>query len=359
MCFVGSPHRTERARETLIPLGWTDAFENVYLAHPEALGTMPGRVVRQEKTWLWVHTTHGQVHAMVSGRLRHRTRMASEFPVIGDWVLVPRRAVLGRDERTQVLAVLARATLLARQEPGQAHNAQALASNVDDALIVVGLDQPPNVRWLERAVALATGGNVAAAIVLNKIDTCANWEEWVVRVQSRFPRLAVCAMSAWTGAGIAGLDAVLRPYRTAVLVGLSGAGKSSLLNRLLGSAVAATGAVRPGDFKGRHTTTHRELFRLPQGSLLIDGPGIREFGLWTTLNASNAFGDVLALAEQCQFRSCSHQHEPGCAVQNALQAGQLEAERLASFSKLEAGSRGIASPRPSRRGRRSPRGHAS
>jgi ribosome biogenesis GTPase len=125
MDFVGPPHRIERARAALIPLGWTDAFEDAYLAHPEALDTMPGRVVRQEKTWLRVHTAHGQVHAMASGRLRHRTRMASDFPVIGDWVLVSRRPVLGRDERTQVIAVLARATLLARKEPGQAHNAQA------------------------------------------------------------------------------------------------------------------------------------------------------------------------------------------------------------------------------------------
>jgi ribosome biogenesis GTPase len=208
---------------------------------------------------------------------------------------------------------------------------------------MAGLDGDFNPRRLERALLLTWEGGAEPVIVLNKTDLCVDFATRRAQLDGVAAGVAVVPLSAATGAGVEALDPWLQPGRTVVLLGSSGVGKSTLTNRLLGQARQATRAVRAGDDRGRHTTTHRELLPLPGGALLIDTPGLRELTLWADDQAlGSAFGDIEALASQCAFGDCSHRREPRCAVQAALASGQLEPQRLASFFKLQAELRALA-----------------
>jgi ribosome biogenesis GTPase len=256
---------------------------------------------------------------------------------VGDWVLCEPlpggEAVLRR--------VLDRRTALSRQAAGEATGEQVLAANVDLVLLVEALGagaEGPNWRRLERTLAAARASGAEVAVVLTKADRCGPGEaEAAVAEAARLaPGAGVVAVRALDGAGGAGLDGLrglLAPGATAVLLGQSGAGKSTLLNALLGEAAEATGEVA-ADGRGRHTTAWRRLWRLPGGALLVDGPGIRELQLWDGAGLAAAFADVGDLAAGCRFSDCVHEGEPGCAVQAAVEAGALPAERLQSFHKL-------------------------
>jgi ribosome biogenesis GTPase / thiamine phosphate phosphatase len=247
-------------------------------------------------------------------------------------------------------SVLARRSVIIRQAPeDRAADAQALAANVDVALIVVSLSEAGepsrragtgngrdvNLRRLDRYLALAWNSGASPVIVLTKSDRCTDIASVIAEVELATLGAPVLALSGLTGEGVELLDPYLLPGTTAVLLGMSGAGKSTLANRLLGTDVLATQAVR-GDGRGRHTTTHRELLRLPCGALLIDTPGLRELGLWDADEGlSSTFRDIEELAASCRFGDCQHESEPGCAVRAALAEGRLTADRLESYRKLE------------------------
>jgi ribosome biogenesis GTPase len=259
-------------------------------------------------------------------------------PAVGDWVgldLAGGAAV--------VRAILPRAGALARRRPGAPELEQVAAANVDLVLVVDGLDRGPNPRRIERAAALAWDAGASPVVVLTKRDLCPDLEAALARAREGAPFAEVLAVAAASGEGMAELEALLTPGRTAVLLGPSGTGKSTLANRLLGEAHFAVAAVRDGDRRGRHTTTHRELVRLPSGACLIDTPGIRELGLWLDAGAVEAvFPEIEAAADGCRFGDCRHEGEPGCAVAQAAARGEIDPARLASFQRLRREAENLA-----------------
>lgn len=264
--------------------------------------------------------------ALLAGHLEFSALTASELPVTGDHVLA--RPI---DAATMLIEqVLPRRTALSRRAAGTRQAEQVLAANVDLAFLVTGLDGDFNPRRLERYLALAHEGGVEPILVLNKADTCLALAERLDEARAVAGGAPVLPVSALSGDGCDAVEALLTPGTTAVLLGSSGAGKSTLLNRLTGSEVHLTGAVRASDSRGRHTTTHRELIPLASGAALIDTPGLREIQLWVGRAAlATVFDEIAALALECRFADCAHVSEPGCAVR-----GHVAPERLDSFHKL-------------------------
>jgi ribosome biogenesis GTPase len=248
---------------------------------------------------------------------------------VGDWVLCERQP----DGAAVLRRVLARRSTLSRQAAGTATAEQVLAANIDLVMLVEPLDPGPNLRRLERMLAAVRASGAEPAVLLTKADLCAAPEraaEAVRRVALGAPVLVVSARAA---SGLEAVRSLIPSGTTAVLMGQSGVGKSTLVNALLGGAAEAT-ADLDSTGRGRHTTTWRRLWRLPTGGLLVDGPGIRELQLWAGEGLEAAFADVVALAAGCRFNDCTHREEPGCAVCAAAAEGTLPAARLASYQKL-------------------------
>jgi ribosome biogenesis GTPase len=274
--------------------------------------------------------------AELAGRLRHQAGAQAALPAVGDWV----RAVTGAPGtgRAVIHEVLPRRSRISRGAAGNPTEEQVLAANVDTAFIVTSLNLDLSLRRLERYVALARNGGVTPVILLNKADLCADPEAAVTEVAAATRGVAVHAMSAWLGQGLEALAPYLAPGKTCVLLGSSGTGKSTIVNYLLGAEALRVSPVGKSDDRGRHTTTHRELLRLPGGALLIDTPGLREIQLWNgdkDGGLEQAFDDIASLARACRFRDCQHGTEPGCAVKAAVAEGALEPGRLASHAKLQ------------------------
>jgi ribosome biogenesis GTPase len=266
--------------------------------------------------------------AQVAGRFR-RGETDDPWPAVGDWVAVQ----VGRG-RGIIQNVLPRTTVLSRRRPW-ALEPQVVAANVDLVFVVTAAGPDLSARRIERYLAAVRAGGARPVVVLNKADLALDLPAALQEVASASAGVATLATSAATGTGVDELRAQIPRGSTVVVVGSSGVGKSSLLNRLLGDERQATRPVRLADDKGRHTTTRRELLELPGLGWVIDTPGMREFGLWEAEQGiGETFADVEALAERCRFRDCRHRGEPGCAVAAALQAGTLTSDRLASFEKL-------------------------
>lgn len=316
-------------------LGWGPSLAHAFdvLLTSSSLPLVAGRVVRQERGLLSVQTPERTVLARPSGRLLHHAFGAEALPTIGDWVAL----LMPSGEGEALLqAVLPRSGVLMRREAGGEHAGQLIAANLDVVFLVTGLDGNFNPRRIERALTVAWNSGASPVVVLSKADLQPDVELRVLEVEALAPGVPVLAVSSQTGQGLDALRSHLPAGRTGVLLGSSGVGKSTLVNQLLGETLLATQAVSAEGDRGRHTTTHRELFVLPWGGLLIDGPGMRELGLWGEEDGlGQAFADVLALAEDCRFRDCAHGGEPGCAVRAAVDAGTLSAERWASFEKLQ------------------------
>lgn len=284
---------------------------------------MLARVASESREVLHLLTADGPVVASLSGALRNDP--LAEFPVAGDWVrLLP--------DGMRVEGVLPRRTRIVRQAVGGPTRAQVLAANVDTGFVVTGLDREFRLRGLERFILALREGGVEPVVVLNKVDLVARREP-ILDLASTL-RTPLAAVSALTGEGLERLQPWLAPGQTVAVLGPSGVGKSTLLNRLRGEEVAETGAVRAADGRGRHTTTRRELVPLPSGAFLLDTPGLRELGLWSGETLDDAFQELGELAVSCRFADCSHTVEPGCAVREALETGELDEGRYGSYQKL-------------------------
>src|SRR3954452_14617700 len=314
-------------------LGWDDFFAAAFAPYAE-LGLVPARVVAQ-KGLNQISTGEAEHYADLSGRLRHELKGPGSLgaPAVGDWVAIQPPAGEGR---ARIHAILPRRSRFSRKSPGERTEEQVVAANVDVIFLVSGLDGDFNPRRIERYLTAAWDSGARPVVVLNKLDRCADPEGCLLETEAIALGVPVHRVSALTGENCEQLAAYLVPGRTVGFLGSSGVGKSTLINRLLGRDVQRTGEVREGDDRGRHTTTHRELFRAPGGGLLIDTPGLREIQLWEgDQGIESAFPEIEELGEQCRFGDCKHQGEPGCAVEAAAASGALTPERLESFRKLQ------------------------
>ena len=279
-----------------------------------------------------VYTELGECAAEVTGHFRYQTEDPQAFPAVGDWVALQHYR---EDDLATIHQVLPRTSQFVRKSAGAKTAGQVVAANVDTVFLMSGLDGDFNLRRIERYLVMAWDSGAAPVIVLNKADLCPNLEATLADVAAVAIATPIHAISAAQGTGLDQLDPYLTPGKTVALIGSSGVGKSTLTNYLLGTHQQATQSVRLDDSRGRHTTTHRQLLPLPSGALLIDTPGMRELQLWSTPDGlEETFSDIEALAQDCKFRDCQHQQEPGCAVQAAIASGDLDPKRLTSYQKL-------------------------
>ncbi len=363
---------TATAREALAGWGWDDGWSDTFDAWDRrVMGASPGleeqmegpaadrrsgpgsaaqpacyrpaRVIAQHRGRWIVASELGEQRATTTGRFRFATEAPGDLPAVGDWVACPDHP--GPD--TLIEGVLPRRTAFRRRAAGARAEAQVVASNVDVLLVAASLNRDLNERRLERYLAMARESGATPVVLLTKSDLAGDATPFVDRLEAAL-RVAVVSVSSRTGEGIAGLETWLTPGRTVALVGSSGVGKSTLLNRLAGTELAVTREIRDDDARGRHTTSHRQLFRLASGVLLLDTPGLRELGLWDADEGlADTFAEIGDLAARCRFRDCAHEREPGCAVRAAIADGSLDERRLHSFRRL--GSELASLPTPAER----------
>jgi ribosome biogenesis GTPase len=313
-------------------LGFTSFFEKAFESYRDQ-GYSAGRVALEHKHIYRVYTESGDVLAEVSGKLRHQAISRSDYPAVGDWVVL---SIRPEESRATIHAVLPRFSKFSRKVAGQTTEEQIVATNVDTVFLVNALNQDFNVRRIERYLVLAWESGANPVIILSKADLCDNPEGKVAEVESVAVGVPIHVVSAAENRGFEQLASYITEGKTTALLGSSGVGKSTLINRMYGGDILNTGEIREDDDKGKHTTTHRELVILPRGGLVIDTPGMRELQLWDAPEGlSTSFQDVEALAGQCYFQDCQHDNEPGCAVKLALENGTLEMDRYNSYVKLQ------------------------
>jgi ribosome biogenesis GTPase / thiamine phosphate phosphatase len=306
----------------LAELGWTDQLEEAMTIHAER-GFEPARVVAEHRGGYYVRGQRGDILASVRTRWRDQHELFGEMPAVGDWVAY----CDAPGGRGAIEAVLPRRTKVSRKTPWLKAEEHVLVANVDTLFIVSGLDGDFNVRRLERYLVIAWESGAEPVIVLTKLDVCDDpmkpFEAEAVAIG-----VPVVSVSNVTGEGLEALERWLAPAKTVALLGSSGVGKSTLINRLAGREVMPVGELR-NDGRGRHTTRHRQLLVLPGGVLFVDTPGLRELQVWEG-DVDAAFADIAEYAAQCRFNDCSHRVEPGCEVR-----ANVDAARLASYFKLQ------------------------
>jgi len=316
----------------LTRLGWNDRLDRALAAHA-ADGLVPGRVALEHTHIYRVMTEAGESLARVSGRLRHQASNRADFPAVGDWVVLESPEHGGE---ARIVAVLPRQSRFSRRAAGDPTEEQVVAANIDTVFLVAGLDGDFNPRRIERYLLVATESGAAPVIVLNKADMADSADSMADATRALAGSTPVHAISCRVPGGVDVLKQYLGPGQTGALLGSSGVGKSTIVNRLIGHDLLRTQDVRESDSRGRHTSTTRQLVLLPESGVLIDTPGMRELQLWDSGETmGGAFGDIEALAARCRFRDCRHRQEPGCAVRAAIAAGEVPAGRLESYHKLQ------------------------
>lgn len=317
---------------TLTALGWTPQDAEAF-GRLRAGDLVPARVAVAYGATFRVYLEDGETLADISGRMRHDAQGRRDLPAVGDWVAVKRNE---QADRATIQAILPRRSLFSRKVAGDQTAEQIMAANVDTAFLVTGLDHDFNVRRVERYLAVTWSSGARPVIVLNKADLAQNLDAQCDEVRAIAIDVPIHAVSAKAEHGLDALEPYLQPGQTVALLGSSGVGKSTIINRLLGEDRLRTNEVRASDQRGRHTTTHRELVPLPGGALLIDTPGMRELQLWSADEGlQETFDDVEARAVDCYFKDCRHDSEPRCAVKAAVADGAIPEARLQSYLKLQ------------------------
>lgn len=307
-------------------LGWNSFFGENFREY--AVEYEPGRISQVNKSGCKVYLQQGEVKARVSGRQRRD----GHYPAVGDWVAVFRDA----SGTSTIHAILPRSSKISRKDAGRVSGEQIIAANVDIAFIMTSLNRDLNLRRLERYLAAVLQSGVEPVILLNKCDICDDIDAKIGEVREIAAGVPVHALSATEGLGMQQIGEYLREGRTAVLLGSSGVGKSTLINALQGRERLKVREVREEDSRGRHTTTVRQMILLDRGGVIIDNPGMRELQLWDAgAGLENTFRDIEELAAQCRFSDCRHETEPGCMISKAIAEGQLSKSRFDGYLKLQ------------------------
>jgi len=331
----------------LFDLGWNDYFSQQFEKYKinsdikKEQNTLPARVSCEHRNLYHVISENGDLTAEISGRFRHEAGSRADFPVVGDWVVITPHT---DNKGSTIHAVLPRQSFFSRKAilgggpkygMGKTEE-QVLVANINSVFLFCCLDNDFNLRRIERYLTIAWDSGATPVVVLNKSDLSENTEEQVEKVEEVAPGVPIYPVSAKDNEGLDALMQHIGKGQTVTFLGSSGVGKSSIINCLLGEDLMKVGNLRKSDGRGRHTTTYRELLILPDGGIVIDTPGIRELQIWTDEKGlEKTFGDIEQLAKECKFKDCSHETEPGCAIQKALKDGTLDKKRYQGYLKLQ------------------------
>lgn len=316
----------------LLAYGWNTNWDSIISQlNPTLQQLEPARVIAQFSHSYNIMTESGENSAGVTGKFEFNAVKRGDYPAVGDWVMVDR---LPGESRSVIHAVLPRRTAMIRKAAGNVIEDQIIGANIDYLFIVNALNQDFNIRKIERYLIAAWESGAQPVVLLTKADLCEQPLKFVAEVENVAPGVPVHFISAHLNQGKDGLEPYLKPGITIGITGSSGVGKSTLLNWLADDELQRTKDIREDDARGRHTTTHRELFLLSNGALVMDTPGMRELQLWEAQDGwQHAFADIEQLALQCRYRDCKHDGDQGCAVAEALSTGELDPKRLANYKK--------------------------
>ena len=330
-------HKTYTGKEIIVDnlinikkYGFSKSFSNGILQDNQLT---PARILSQEKGFYRIISDKGKKLAEVSGKFQFQTTVSSDYPAVGDFVLVNWNE---SGNSAIIESLLPQKSAFIRKAAGGSQQEQVVAANIDIVFLCMALNNDFNLRRMERYISIAWDSGAMPVVVLTKSDLCDDLEQKLAEVSTIAFGVDVLVTTSTEENGYEELLPYISEGKTIAFIGSSGVGKSTLINRLLGKELLKTNGLRNDD-KGRHTTTHRELFLLPSGGMVIDTPGMREFGMWDNdTGIERTFMDIEELAAQCKFRNCTHTNEPGCAIQKALTTGKLEINRWQSYQKLKA-----------------------
>jgi len=321
-----------QARAQLERFGWNSFFEACFHSYGEP-EMCPARVAVEYGQSYRVYSEHGELTAEVSGRLRHQSLSRQDLPAVGDWVAVRPRL---EESRATIHHILPRRSCFARKVAGLRSEEQIVGANIDTVFVITSLNNDFNLRRIERYLAATWESGASPVIILSKADLCDEIEEKFREVERIALGVAVHVISVLKDESLDALDQYFQSGKTVAMLGSSGVGKSTLINRLVGSDIQKVREIRLSDDRGKHATTHRELIVLPRGGLVLDTPGMRELQFWEAGDGlRETFDDIQSLAAHCQFGDCSHSSEPNCAVRAAIERGAVDAERFESYKKLQ------------------------
>jgi len=311
----------------LFDIGATSAI----LEEARESGCLPARVSAQHRGQYAVWCDVGELPARISGKLRFEAAGTAAFPAVGDWVLISPPEGAGAEAVIQ--AILPRTSCMVRKAAGTAEELQVIASNIDTVFICMSLNRDYNLRRLERYLAVVWESRAMPVVVLTKSDLEDDQEGKLYEIQAAAPGVDIAFTSALEDGGIEEIRRYISSGKTVAFIGSSGVGKSTLINALLGRGEIRTREIRGDDDRGRHTTTHRQMYLVPGGGIVIDTPGMRELQI-SSADLDRTFADIEEFAKRCRFSDCTHENEPGCAVKEAIAEGRLEIKRLENYKKL-------------------------
>ena len=314
-------------------LGFNDWFKKKLLESPQPEFSL-ARVTTVNKNNFLIRNEDAEIPAEITGKIMYGAETNLDLPTVGDWVYVE---YFNQDTFAIIHNILPRKSLLKRKVAGKEIVYQPIASNIDVAFIVQSVDFDFNLRRLERYLIMIKEGQIEPVILLSKSDLISqeNLKQEITAIKSINPNCDTIAFSNKTGEGLENIQKILKPGKTYCLLGSSGVGKTTLINRLIRKNIFATDAVREKDGKGRHITARRQLIILEQGGLIIDTPGMRELGnIGVSTGIKETFTDIFQLAENCRFSNCTHAAEPGCSVIEAVKNGELSEKRYQNYLKV-------------------------